>query len=296
MADDISKPQGFGRTPAQKRRIQKPQSSHNKPVLMVAIAIIAVIIIAGAVYFLSAQGAGSASSTTLIVQPTTVSYGATSSLTTIAANSTSKQTTTISAFPAIGYANSSSGGGNLSGVNLELPKGFDYYICNGELVNLGVGPNTVSWSVDGSNVKASIGHQTGNWCNMTISGGRDTALVSGIGVSSPSAPSIFVTGSRPGNTLTLTYNVTAPGSFTVVAIANGGNTGNIAGVVIPTGCSPKIVRYGSPPPAPILSYVAVCDSQAVGSYKIIAYNSSILTTIPHAIISAYVFAPSGAVS
>ncbi len=249
-----------------------------------AILIAAIVIIAIAVTYLAMEPNAL---TGLFPLSQLVPQATTSQTTTTCAQQTNCTPVTF-ATTTINYESAAAGNYG-TGASVLMPFNYKYYICNGELVNLEIG--RVSWEADSNTPKASIGHSATNWCNMTVSGGSDVFLVTGMAVNSTVKPSIFTATGGHSSSVTLSYNVTVPRSFTVIVVGNGGIAGNVTGVNLPAGCNATVERYGTPPPAPILSYFAVCNSQGTGVYRVTAYNGSATGILAQTLIGAYVFAP-----
>ena len=169
-----------------------------------------------------------------------------------------------------------------------LPAGYGYYICAAGVTNYTISGD--SWTPADINAGwSSIGHQTSgtspNVCSLTTYGNANVSLV-GIGVANAMPPTI-TTAMQVSLTYALVYNVIAPGSFVVLAGADGepsGMRGNVTGVKLPSGCSVQITKTSS---ADIpYAFIAVCPSQSPGTYNVL-FNATIPPS--YGTFAAYVF-------
>ncbi|MGI0100167.1 MAG: hypothetical protein ACREBH_00350 [Candidatus Micrarchaeaceae archaeon] len=174
--------------------------------------------------------------------------------------------------------------GNMQTETLSLESGYPLYLCGAAANQTFAGSNPFSWTSDSSagydygGIGSSIGHQSDNAC--TASAGRSGSLVgkygiamTGIGLDwQPGSYSLYTspTSLAPGIDEVI-YSVSAPGSFVVIMASVGGGgklnpplEGPLESVTLPSGCTAE--EYINNADTAESSYIAVCESQGVGTY------------------------------
>ncbi len=187
---------------------------------------------------------------------------------------------------------SASGTSTSTSLSVTNPYGYDSYLCVAAVSGGSASPyapiTSVSWTQDehDGNNYTSIGHQTGSPCSTVAGSATGQQIVlSSIGFDNSTPYSIQGTnsGSRTSSSLSLSYSVSSPNSFVVIAIAVGFY--GLSSVSVPAGCTAQQYINGSETYES--AYIAVCPSQAVNSYSVTAS----LSGSGSASIVAYVFQP-----